>query len=290
MMNENTMKSVSIDYESFGKWENDWRTDIGGWFPGERVLLRGKNLLEDLGHMNWMGLLLFSITGRQFNEQQIKLFEGVWVISSSFPEPRLWNNRVAALAGTARSTSGLGVSAGMAVSEAIVYGHRPSVAAMNFLHRIKQRMDKGERLDDVLRQIIRTPSKGKPGFGKNRQVSKLPGFGRPIISSDERLQPLLQLAKELGFRQGPHVQLAEQIEKTLNGMGHAFTMNVAALVGALSADQGLTSQQFYHYAIMCFNAGIMSCAIDAGEKPEGAFFPLRCSRIKYTGKEQRTWI
>ena len=41
----------------------------------------------------------------------------LWV-NTSYPDARIWNNRVAALAGSARSTGNLGVSAALAVSEA----------------------------------------------------------------------------------------------------------------------------------------------------------------------------
>src|SRR5919106_230924 len=78
--------------------EDHWVTSMGAWFPGERVVLRGKDLFHDLKDLSWMALLLFGITGRIPDERQVRLFEGIWALSTSFPEPRLWNNRVAALA------------------------------------------------------------------------------------------------------------------------------------------------------------------------------------------------
>ena len=118
--------------------ENNWETDLGAWFPGERVVFRGKDLFQELGNSSWMGLLLFGITGREFNEKQIRLFEGIWTICSSYPDPRIWNNRVAALTGTVRSTSTLAVSAGNAVSEALIYGRRPVTYSIDFMFRAKK--------------------------------------------------------------------------------------------------------------------------------------------------------
>ncbi|HFD13290.1 MAG TPA: hypothetical protein ENJ32_12610, partial [Crenotrichaceae bacterium] len=123
--------------------ENNWQTDLGAWFPGERVVLRGKDLFHELGDYSWMGLLLYGITGREFNEKQIRLFEGMWTISTSYPDPRLWNNRVAALAGTTRSTSVLGISAATAVSEASIYGRRPDIRTIDFLYRAKKQLSSG---------------------------------------------------------------------------------------------------------------------------------------------------
>lgn len=271
------------------EWEGRWRTELGAWFPGERVVLRGRDLLSDVGTQPWMGLLLFSITGREFTPAQIRLFEGIWSVSTSFPEPRLWNNRIAALSGSARSSSALGVAAGIAVSEAIVYGHRPLLATMDFLHRCVLRVRAGDKLCDILQSMLDAEVEGNPGSGKNRQLAKIPGFGRPITSRDERIAALYALASELGFRDGEHLRMAESVQSTLLEMGHEWYMNISVLMGALAADQGLTATEYYHYTILCFCAGLIPCAVDALEKPEGAFFPLRCENIRYTGVAPRVW-
>ncbi len=271
------------------QWEENWRTDLGAWFPGERVVFRGRDLLSDLAKQPWMGLLLYGITGREFNSKQVRLFESLYTIGGSFPDPRLWNNRIASLAASARSSSTLGVAAGVAVSEATIYGHRPVLATMDFVRRCRLCLQEGADLREYLQAAIDTPAEGNPGVGKNRAVAKLPGFGRPITARDERLEALYAVADGLGFRQGEHVLLAEQIEATLQAMGHDWRMNISMLIGALAADQALTPQEFYHYVIICFCGGMVPCAIDALQKPEGAFFPLRCQDINYEGVAPRLW-
>ncbi len=272
--------------------EDRWVTDMGAWFPGERVVFRGRDLFQDLKDLPWMGLLLYGITGRLFNEKQIKLFEGIWVISTSYPEPRLWNNRVAALAGTARSTVALGVGAAVAASEAIIYGHRPMLGAMDFLLWMSKRRDAGKELDEIiLYKLDKTyrDDKGRPGSGKSREVAAIPGFGRPVTDKDERIKPLRDLAARFGFNEGPMVQLAFEIEEVLAANGYRLRMNVAALMAALAADQGLSPREFYHYVILCFSIGILVCAKDAEEHTLGAFFPLPSGRIRYEGVSKRSW-
>lgn len=284
----NTVRGPEQLFES----EDRWVTSMGAWFPGERVVFRGQDLFHDLKDLAWMALLLCGITGRSPDERQVRLFEGIWALSTSFPEPRLWNNRVAALAGTSRSTGTLGVSAAIAVSEAIIYGHRPLMAAMDFLLYIKNRLDNGADLYQLLNEEFdkaKASNRGHPGSGKNRQVAMIPGYGRPLIHKDERIQPLMQLAKELGYADGPVVKLAFQVEQALLQSGRNLHMNVAALMAALAADQGLTPRQFYYYVILCFTAGIIPCAIDASRQPAGTFFPLRCNRIQYEGNPRRLW-
>lgn len=285
----NSSGNSSVNHSVLAQWEENWRTDLGAWFPGERVVCRGRDLLGDLVKQRWMGLLLYGITGREFNDNQVRLFEGIWSISASYPDPRLWNNRIAALTTSARSSSTLGIAAGIAVSEATIYGHRPSLATMDFVRRCRLRVHGGEDLRALLQAVLETPFDGNPGSGKNRRVAKIPGFGRPITSRDERMEAMYALAEELGFRRGEHVLLVERIEATLQAMGLDWRMNISALMGALAADQNLTPEQYYHYVTLCFCAGIVPCAIDALHKPEGAFFPLRCEHIDYQGVAPRQW-
>ena len=213
---------------------------MGAWFPGERVVLRGKDMFHDLKGLSWMGVLLYGITGRLFDERQIRLFEGIWTISTSYPEPRLWNNRIAALAGTARSTETLGVSAAIAVSEAIIYGHRPLIATMDFLLNVKSRLTDGTELSELLIKELNkagSSNTGRPGSGQNRRVAVIPGYGRPITHRDERIQPLMDLANSLGYGDGSILELAFRIEQFLLDNGTNLHMNVAALMAGLAADQ-----------------------------------------------------
>ena len=272
--------------------EDRWSTRMGGWFPGKRVVFRGKDLFHELNEFSWLGLLLYGITGRVFDEKQVRLFEGIWVLCTSYPEPRIWNNRIASLAGTARSTTNLGASAAMAVTEAIIYGHRPTIAAMGFLLYIQGHLDLGVELDQLLAEEFgqtETSKHGHSGWGANRRVAKIPGYGRPVTHEDERIRPLMQLAEELGYLDRCFVRLTFRIERALLQSGRPLYMNISALMAGLAADQGLTPRQFYHYMISCCNAGIIPCAIDAFKQPPGAFFPLRCERIQYEGESRRIW-
>ncbi len=265
---------------------------MGAWFAGERVVYRGRDLFDDLGSLSWMGLLLYGVTGRILDERQVRLFEGLWKICMSYPEPRIWNNRVAALAGAARSTEGLGVGAATAISEAVIYGHRPRMAAAEFLLNAAAHVDEGRTVDSYLDGVFqkaKTLGHGRPGSGRNRTVSAAAGYGRPLATEDERIGPMMRLAKDLGFADGRLVRLAFEIEVALVRRRPEWRMNAAALNAALTMDQGLTPRQMYQYAIPCFVAGMIPCAIDTVAHEEGTFFPLSCQRVSYQGVGRRAW-
>ncbi len=264
--------------------EDRWVTRMGAWFSGERVVFRGKDLFHDLKDLGWMQLLLYGITGRIFDEKQVRLFEAFWTVCTSYPDPRLWNNRVAAFAGTVRSTTALAIGASTAVSEASIYGRRPDLRAIDFLFRAKEGLGKGLALVDIVKTELEELKKYR---GKYRGI---PGYGRPVTRKDERIAPIMALADELGFSDGPFVKLAFSIEDILlNGRLHLH-MNIAAVLAALAADQGLSREEYYQYMILSFSAGMIPCYSDARNKSEGAFFPLRCERVHYEGTPRRVWV
>jgi citrate synthase len=256
--------------------EDNWVTRMGAWFPGERVVLRGKDLLNELDGMPWMGVVLYGITGRLPDARQIRLFEAIWSLTASFPEPRLWNNRVAALAGTARSTGALGMAAAIALCDADVYGNRPVTRAVGLLLRLRRCCDEGVDLETMVEAEL-------------KQYRCLAGFGRPVARSDERIEPLMRVVRELGFDEGPHVRLAFEIERILMKRGRRMCLNAGGLSAALGADQGMSPRESYFITVLSFSGGMLPCYIDAAEKPEGAFFPLRCTRVAYEGKLRRRW-
>lgn len=265
-----------MSYKKMFNYESQWITEMGAWFPGEKVIFRDHDLFEELNEKNWLELMLFGITNKKFNENQIALFNAMWVICTSYPDPRIWNNRITALAGTARSTCSLAISAATAVSEATIYGRRPDIRAIDFFIKTQQKLDNAEVLNNIVTNEIR----------KYRGIA---GYGRPVINVDERIEPLIKKVTALGFSQGKFLRLAFEVEDTLKVSPWPLVMNVGALLAALSADQGLTPREHYAFMTLCFSAGMFPCFIDAENKPEGSFFPLRCDIIKYEGKPIRKW-
>ena len=257
-------------------YENNWVTSMGGSVLGETVKLRQKDLFEDFKKSSWMNVLLYGITGRSYDKKQCELFEAIWKISTSYPEPRVWNNRVASLAATTRSTGNLGISAGIAVSEATIYGQGPMVRVMSFLLRVEEKLSNGMSLDQVVDDEL-------------KKYNRIFGFGRPIIEGDERIDPLFEIAEQLGFSNGKYVKLLFEIKNKLLNGPKKLEMNVAALDAALCADQGFDVREFYLFMSLSFSAGITFCFSDSSSKLEGAFLPFRCKSISYSGHLSRVW-
>lgn len=251
------------------------KTGAGAFFPGERAVFRGHDLHASLQGMGWLELYLFGSTGRRFTPQQVSVVQALWCYTS-YPDARLWNNRVAALAGSARSTGNLGITAAMAVSEAQIYGRGVDMRCIEFLSRAKMQVDAGVDL----KELVHAELKQKRGIA---------GYGRPIVSGDERIAPMMTLVRKLGLDGGPHIRLAYKVEKILLAGRWRMHMNYAALAASLCADSGMSPHEYYFASIMAFVAGMPPCYLDAVEKPEGLLFPIPCRMIAYEGVTNRRW-
>jgi citrate synthase len=250
------------------------RTRMGACFPGSRAVFRGYDLHAELKEMDWVELYLFGVTGRRFTPEQVRLLHAMWVYTS-YPDARIWNNRVAALAGSARSTPMLALSAALAVTEAVIYGGHPGVRAIDFIQQARIRAEQGEPLAEVVRKEV--------------QVRRIYGYGRPINSADERNAWLLALARELNLDEGPHLRFAFEVERILLSGNKALRMNYAGLVSALAADLGISPKEFHLFIYPLFLAGMPPCYVEHAERPEGTLFPLSCAHINYEGPPKRQW-
>lgn len=250
------------------------KTRMGACYPGSHAVFRGHDLHAELRQMDWVELYVFGITGRRFTPAQVRLMHAIWVCTS-YPDTRLWNNRVAALAGSARSSANLGIAAALAVSEATVYGGQAGMRAIEFLLRTQQCVAQGVDVEELVLAEL----------GRRR----IYGYGRPINSTDERIPWLMDLAGELGLGDGPHVRLAFAVERILVSRHAQLKMNYAALHAALVADMGLSAREYQLLRIPTFLAGMPPCLVDAAEKPEGTLFPVPCEAIAYDGVARRNW-
>lgn len=250
------------------------KTRVGACYPGSHAIFRGHDLHADLKEMDWVELYVFGITGRRFSPQQIELLHAIWTYTS-YPDARLWNNRVAALAGSARSMPSLGIAAALAISDATLYGGQAGAKAMEFLIRTQKKIEQG---GDVETLVLAEVSE-----------RRIHGYGRPINSHDERIAWMMALVRRLGFDQGRHLKLAFLVEQILLSRNPRLRMNYAGVHAALIADLGLTVREYQLLRIPTFLAGMPPCFSEAASKPEGALFPTSCDDIVYEGVGKRRW-
>jgi len=251
------------------------RSTMGAFFPGSHVMFRGKLLHQDLKDADWVELYAFGITGRRFGKDDTRLLHAIWAYTS-YPDVRIWNNRVAGLAGSSRSTGNLGIAAALAVSDAAIYGRGIDVRAADLLVRARATVDQGADLSAWIR-------------GELQRHRSLAGFGRPVVSADERIAPMLDLAARLGRSDGPHLVLAQEIADILLRDRLRLHINYGAVAAALALDLGFSPTEYYYFTIPAFLAGMPPCHIEAADGPPGKLFALACTEVRYSGAAARSW-
>ncbi|MBW4934808.1 hypothetical protein KZO34_09105 [Marinobacter sp. F4206] len=254
--------------------EKHWLTRKGKAYLSERVVFHGKDLHRDLGDYDWIHLYLYAILGRDPGENVAKLLSAFWV-STSYPDASIWPNHVTALAGTVRATASLSLMAGLSISEASIYGRRPEVRALDFFYRAGAHLDAGGDLGEF---VENEKSAGRTIYG----------YGRPLSRTDERIPFMLDKAKEFELDGGRYLQIALDVHTYLFEK-YGYSMNVAAVHAGLAADMGISCQEYQIFGSPAFVTGLAPCYQDARDRPEGSFFPVRCSNIVYEGPAKRGW-
>lgn len=247
---------------------------LGKAFLAERVVMRGRDLHQELGKKDWLSVYMYAITGREFTDNQIRYLNFMW-IATSYPDVGIWPNQVTALAGSARSTPSLSLVAGLAVSEARLYGRKPDRRAMDFFYRAAEQMDNGKSLEQVIEEEV---ARRKVVFG----------YGRPLVRLDERVAHTLNVISELGLDGGRYFNLALDVHRYLKKT-RGLSLNIAAISASTMADMGLSTEEYQLFLTLVFVAGMVPCYLDAKRRKEGTFFPVSCDGLAYSGPGERAW-
>jgi len=253
-------------------------TRAGQVFPGQRAVFGGLDLHQAFTHSDWLEVYLYGISGKRLSQAQLNVLQSMWVYTS-YPDARLWCNRIGALTGSTRGTGAQALAAGIVASEAGLYGFGPETAIADFLVRAMEASRNGADLDALVRAEL----------ARHRHLM---GFGRPVAAAfvDERIPVTLAKLEHEGIAAGPYVKLAFDIEAALARVtGKRLPMTYATMLVAVPLDFGLTARQSYLYLLPSFVAGMLPCYVEALERPAGATFAMRCERIAYDGVAARDW-
>ncbi len=250
------------------------RSRAGGWTVGGEAVLHGYSIHRELvSGATWIQTMLLGVTGRMFSANEARLIEAMYVVTG-YPDPRLWCNRVAALAGTARCSATASLSAGIASAEARLYGRQADYFAARTIEKARKiRADDGE---EALKTFVETTLK------RDRAIY---GFGRPLTRNEERIPPIEKLSARLGVPPGVHTDTAFRIEEILKR--RRMILNYGGYVMARLLDIGITPEEIYRIATLAFYTGLIPCYIEAYENQPGTFLPIACEDIIYEGKKER---
>ncbi len=263
-----------MNIEELQAVENRLEGALGKAFLSERVVMRGKDLHHELAQRDWLNLLVFAITGREFSAKQLRYMNFMWV-ATSYPDASIWPNQAAALGGSARTTPSLSLVAGIAISEARIYGRKPDRRVLDFFYRAAAQLDEGATVAEVVEREV-------------AERTVVYGYGRPLVRLDERVAHTLNFIEELGFEKGRHFNIALDVHRYLK-QTRGLSINIGAVYASTMADMGFSPEEYQLFLTMIFSAGMIPCYLDARRRPEGSFFPASCENLIYDGVAARPW-
>ncbi len=246
----------------------------GAFRPGQGAFVRGLKLHEACRDWSWFDLALLALTGRRFAPAEVSLLQTLCTFTS-YPDARIWNNRVAALAGSARAPAALALGAAVAVSDAYLYGGGPILEIYDFLAANAHRDD---------------PSLAEAVHARLRSGRRLAGYGRPITADDERIAPFLEAAATLGLDGGVHLTATQRIGRILDEAQSHLKLNYGAIVAAVCLDLDLDRQSCEAFTATLFLGGMPAVWRDAAQdRPAGGLLPIPSDMLVYDGPPARRW-
>lgn len=266
---------------NFEKWDQRRGKIIskkGGWRVGSGVESHGYDLINELvGHYSYMQVVVLNATGKMPSRKLADWLEAIH-ICLSWPDPRIWCNRVGALGGSAKASPIASVCSGTMAADSKSYGIRPLVEGVSFITgALKEISRRNISVEGYIEEEISRRG-GKPFFM---------GYARPLAKGDERIGAMEGVTKKLGFEIGPHLELAYEIEKVLL-LKFDETMNINGYGSAFMADQDISAVEIYRVCSVLVASGVAASYVDNIDEEAGLFSPLRVSDISYEGKKSRS--
>lgn len=215
-----------------------------GWSTPERIVVRGKDLCDDLlGHVGITGMAFLELEGRLPNAREERVFDAIVVtLVEHGITPSALAARMTFLG--APEAMQAAVAAGLCGVGSVFVGSAEGAARM-LLEAVPDRRATID-VTTLAGEIVRRMRQGG---------TPIPGLGHPIHKPhDPRTLRLFEIAQENGFC-GPYVQLLQAIrEEAERTSGKVLPINATGAVGALACELGLDWR-------VCRGIGVIARAI-----------------------------
>ncbi len=265
-------------YKAWDERRGKIKSKKGGWKIGSGVESHGYDLINELvGHYSYMQVVVLNATGKMPSRAFADWIEAVH-ICLSWPDSRIWCNRIGALGGAAGASIIAAACSGTMAADSRAYGIRPIIDGIEFISDALQSVkERGLSVAEFVSEEVDKRG-GKP---------YLMGYARPVAKGDERVKALEQVAKQLGFNVGSHLALAYEIEQELSSRFDE-SMNINGYVSAFMSDQGISAIDTYRLFAVVVASGVAACYVDNADSKQAMFSPLRVTDIDYEGKLARS--
>lgn len=268
--------SQDVTDTPYALWEENRNRIVsrqGGWVIGKGVFNHGFSMMDDLvGEITYFQQVFLNLTGKLPDKRLGDWLEAGF-ICFSWPDARIWCNHMAALSGTSRGAIVSGVSSGIMAADSLMYATGVMVRCYDFIATALKEKRAGATVEEIVKRHL---------SAKN----ELPGYARPIAKGDERIDAMQRVSRKLDIAMGEHEALAYEISDYLIEE-YDECLNYGGYLVAFLADHGFSGIEVERLISTAVASGLQAVYVEALERPEGSFLPMRCSDVVYTGPEDR---
>jgi citrate synthase len=248
----------------------------GGWRVGSGITTHGYSLLDEIhGRCSVFQVIIMNVTGRLPERRLADFVEGFFVCLS-WPDARIWCNKMGTFSAMTRTSATAAVAAGGLAGDSKMYGPGSGPAVDAFLKSAHEYIVEG---GGSVENFI-----DENGYRGGRLYA--PGFARPLAKGDERITAMRRYAQELGFEPGVYEKLANQIEDHL-ALREGEGLNLAGYFAAFMYDRGYSMREAIGISAWSISTGVYASYFEQIDRPPEAFLALQVGDIEYTGPAPR---
>lgn len=244
----------------------------GGWRVGVGIETHGYSLLDDIhGKCSLFQVMIMNVTGKLPERRLADMVEGLF-ICSSWPDARIWCNKLGAFSAATRTSATAAIAAGGLAGDSKLYGAGAGRAIDAFINSAYQHINVEKwSVGDFIETYAYK-------YGK----LQAPGFARPLAKGDERVVAMRHHANELGYSTGPFESLANLVEDYLSAK-EGEGLNSAGYFVVFMKDQGFTIEQIMGIGAWAISTGVYASYFEYIDQAPEVFLPLKVDDIDYAG-------
>ena len=244
----------------------------GGWRVGSGITTHGHSLLDDIhGKCSVFQVMIMNITGTLPERRLADFVEGLF-ICLSWPDPRIWCNKIGAFSAMTRTSPTVAIAAGGLAGDSKMYGPGTIPDVDSFMQSAHDFITVGG--GSVEEFVDRKAYRGGKLYA--------PGFARPLARGDERITAMRRYAHELGFEAGLYEILMNRIEDRL-AIKEGEGLNLAGYITAFLRDQGYNLEEVVGIVAWSVSTGVYAAYFEYIDQDPEAFLALKVDDIDYVG-------
>jgi hypothetical protein len=244
----------------------------GGWRVGSGITTHGYSLLDDIhGKCSVFQVIIMNVTGRLPDKRLADFVEGLF-ICLSWPDARIWCNKVGAFCAMTRASPTAAIASGGLAGDSTMYGPGTVPAIDAFIKCAHEYIVEG---GGSVENFI-----DENGYRGGKLYA--PGFARPLAKGDERITAMRRYARELGFVPGVYENMVNQIEEHL-ALREGEGLNLAGYFTAFMYDREYSMHELMGITAWCISTGVYASYFEQIDRPPEAFLALKVDDIDYSG-------